>query len=215
MAYGDTFPSPYGQSSEQPSTLPNLVLPESSTKPLTMKDLDNVPAEAVGYGRNEIYAKHGRPFSNPNYANYFAQQPWYQVNPNFQESDLSPLEKRNALFLHVTELTYDLDGQRAPFSPTSNVPPDLSGSLIPDSSARQLNPEEITNLSGQQLRLAQNEIYARHGYPFQSAAARNYFSQFSWYQANPNYSDRDLSWLEERNIEMMRLQEIDRQNGWQ
>jgi hypothetical protein len=211
-----TPPAGYGRTPyEQPSSLPNLILPDSSTRPLGMDDIKDKTPEAVGYGRNEIYAKHGRAFVNPNYANYFSQQPWYHADPNYRDSDLTPIEQRNALFLHMTELTYDLNGQRNAYAQDSNVPAGLPGSLISDSSSRQIDPDEVSNLSDQQLRFAVNEIYARHGYPFQTAPARNYYSQLSWYQPNPNYSDRCLSWTEERNIEMLRVMELDRKNGWQ
>ncbi len=49
--------------------------------------------------RNEIYARHGRPFNNSNIRSWFMQQSWYAPNYNFSESWLSSLEKRNAAYI--------------------------------------------------------------------------------------------------------------------
>jgi hypothetical protein len=46
--------------------------------------------------RNEIYARHGRPFNNQHVRNYFRNQAWYRPNANFRESWLSSIESTNA-----------------------------------------------------------------------------------------------------------------------
>jgi len=49
--------------------------------------------------RNEIYARHGRPFNNRQIRAWFMGQSWYQPTSNFSESWLSSVEKRNAEFI--------------------------------------------------------------------------------------------------------------------
>jgi hypothetical protein len=44
--------------------------------------------------RNEIYARYGRPFSNPKYKEYFSSQSWYVEKSNFSESWLTEEDKR-------------------------------------------------------------------------------------------------------------------------
>ncbi len=46
--------------------------------------------------RNEIYARHGRPFDNPNIRSYFLNQSWYRPNSAYRESWLSKLESSNS-----------------------------------------------------------------------------------------------------------------------
>lgn len=53
----------------------------------------------VGIARNEIFARHGRPFTSPVYRDYFNQTDWYEENPNYSDSLLSPAEKRDAAIL--------------------------------------------------------------------------------------------------------------------
>ena len=203
--------NPAGPSGQPPAA--QMVISDSSNRPITMDDLGDKGEQEIGIARNEIYARHGRSFSKPEYANHFNNQPWYQPNPNYRDSELSPVEQRNLLFLHTIEMDYDMNGQRNAFKTDASVQPNLPGSLIADSSHRKLEDDEINALSPQQLRQAINEINARNGYMFKNADWQNYFQQFPWYQAKANFSERDLSWLEERNVEKLKIRELDLQLG--
>ena len=59
----------------------------------------------------------------------------------------------------------------------------LSGEYIfPDSDSTYLTEEQVAALTPEQLRLARNEIYARHGRIFQDETLAAYFGSKSWYQ---------------------------------
>jgi hypothetical protein len=47
--------------------------------------------------------------------------------------------------------------------------------LIPDSSVRRLDPAELSGLTGPELKVARNEIYARHGYIFKTRDMQDHF----------------------------------------
>lgn len=47
--------------------------------------------------------------------------------------------------------------------------------ILPDCDSRYYSQEELEALSAEQLKLARNEIYARHGYIFQTGNTKNYF----------------------------------------
>lgn len=49
-------------------------------------------------------------------------------------------------------------------------------------SSRRLTDEDLSYLTKEELRIARNEIYARHGYIFKSNDLKEYFSNTSWYQ---------------------------------
>ena len=53
--------------------------------------------------------------------------------------------------------------------------------ILPDSDSRAYTYDELSNLSQDELRLAINEIYARHGRIFDAADLQNYFNSKSWY----------------------------------
>lgn len=54
--------------------------------------------------------------------------------------------------------------------------------VLPDSSTRYYSAEELQGLSVDQLEIARNEIYARHGRGFNSQALRSYFEAQDWYE---------------------------------
>lgn len=56
--------------------------------------------------------------------------------------------------------------------------------IIPDSSERYIEAGELQQLTEEQILLARNEIYARHGYIFQNTALSQYFNGKNWYIPN-------------------------------
>lgn len=48
--------------------------------------------------------------------------------------------------------------------------------ILPDSDSRAYTYDELSSLSNDELRLAINEIYARHGRIFDAADLQNYFN---------------------------------------
>ncbi|MFD1705974.1 YARHG domain-containing protein [Siminovitchia sediminis] len=81
--------------------------------------------------------------------------------------------------------------------------PSYSYYLIPYSDYAYLQFEDIKGMSKEELRLARNEIYARHGYIFKSKDLQNYFDRQAWYTRNPNYKG-DLTAVEEHNVNFIK-----------
>ncbi|RJS60615.1 YARHG domain-containing protein [Bacillus sp. PK3_68] len=75
--------------------------------------------------------------------------------------------------------------------------------LIPHSDYAYLTYDDLSGLSKSELRLARNEIYARHGYIFNSKDLQNYFSSQSWYSPNPGYGG-SLSSVEKHNVDFIK-----------
>jgi hypothetical protein len=80
-----------------------FVLPFSSRRQVTASDLRGLSRWQLDVARNEIYARHGRPFKRSDLRNYFRGQSWYHEDPSFTESRLSALEKRNAEFIRQNQ----------------------------------------------------------------------------------------------------------------
>jgi hypothetical protein len=66
-----------------------------STEALDERQLDGLFPEVARRLRNEIFARHGRTFSDPLLQSYFASQQWYQPNPRFDLGMLTPIERAN------------------------------------------------------------------------------------------------------------------------
>jgi hypothetical protein len=74
--------------------------------------------------------------------------------------------------------------------------------VIDDSATRRLDGSDVWYLSDEALRLARNEIFARHGYRFDSADLQAFFAARSWY--SPAGQDVSLSAVEQANVAVLR-----------
>lgn len=83
--------------------------------------------------------------------------------------------------------------------------------ILPMSSKRKLKEKDLKKLGAKKLRIARNEIYARHGRMFQDQELQDYFDRKDWYTpsiAPEDFSDAvELSKLERRNIAFIRKHE--------
>ena len=71
---------------------------------------------------------------------------------------------------------------------------DTSEYILPYSDTRYLTEGDVAGLSEDEIRIALNEIYARHGRKFQSEDLNTHFSSKSWYE--PKYSAEEFSAIE-------------------
>ncbi len=74
------------------------VFPNSNTSYLTKQDLEGLSAESLRRARNEIYARHGYRFNDPELQEYFASTNWYvgTIEPSaFSDSVLNEYEIAN------------------------------------------------------------------------------------------------------------------------
>ncbi len=83
--------------------------------------------------------------------------------------------------------------------------------LVPDADTRYYTKEELSDLDKDQLRLARNEIYARHGRKFKDPELQEYFDGMEWYNGTiaPNDFDDDaeLNKYEKANIDLIKSME--------
>ena len=90
---------------------------------------------------------------------------------------------------------------------TGSVPAGTDGDyLLPNSNSAYLTDEDLAGLSKEQLRIARNEIYARHGYEFGKEDLKTYFGSKSWYHAG-GYDDSQLNEYELANIKKIKNKE--------
>ena len=78
------------------------VIPDSDSRYLTVADLVGLTADELRIARNEIYARHGRLFSDAALQAYFDQQPWYRgtIAPgDFTQSMLNDYELKNTALI--------------------------------------------------------------------------------------------------------------------
>jgi hypothetical protein len=74
-----------------------------SNAPVATSMLDGLFTEDLRRLRNEIYARHGRPFKDAELRSYFESLDWYRPDPAFDEASLSPTERANAELIQRME----------------------------------------------------------------------------------------------------------------
>ena len=77
---------------------------------------------------------------------------------------------------------------------------DPSEYLLPDAATRVYDTEELEAMSNHDLFVARNEIYARHGYVFETGELSTYFSSKSWYHPSEVFNEAEISEIERENV---------------
>ena len=103
----------------------DLIIPEYDSEYLTDEELDQMPLQVLCYGKNEIYAQHGRKFLSKELNEYFQEQVWYYgtIEPSdFSESVFNEYETANIQALTKKEKErqeggYQLDQPGYSFQP--------------------------------------------------------------------------------------------------
>jgi hypothetical protein len=80
---------------------PPLLFPDSSERALDEQEVAGLSRGDLRLARNEIYARNGRIFRNPEANEHFAQYAWYR--PVAYEVALNPVEEANVDLLHRAE----------------------------------------------------------------------------------------------------------------
>ena len=88
---------------------------------------------------------------------------------------------------------------------------DPQGVILPESSIRLLTEIDLNDLTKEELRLARNEIYARHGRKFNDSTLQSYFDSKIWYRGSISPDQFDdmalLSNLERKNLDIIKEKE--------
>ena len=89
-------------------------------------------------------------------------------------------------------------------TPTPAVDPGVpisSSQMLPNSATEEISTSQLDNMTAEEIRIARNEIYARHGLIFQAEDLNEYFSAQDWYQGTVNDTDSiTLSEIEAKNV---------------
>lgn len=99
-----------------------------------------------------------------------------------------PEESGNTEDTGDTGGTEDMEDLPVQFAPDDSA--ETAEYILPDSSSALITGEQLAGLSAEELRIARNEIYARHGRMFNSSELQQYFNSQSWYV--PRYTPEEF-----------------------
>ena len=105
---------------------------------------------------------------------------------------------------------------RSPEPVKTEAPPKSSDGeyILPGSDSRYYRKLDLEGLTAEEIRIARNEIYARHGYIFSAQDLQEYFSGKSWYTPSvpaEEFSEGMLNQTERANLDM--IKEYERNTG--
>lgn len=130
--------------------------------------------------------------------------------PVEQEEDIDPDSQTNIKDEVETEDDV-VDSEEAISDETSKTDDSY---ILPNSDKEKLTRADLEGLTKEQLRLARNEIYARHGMIFGVSDLDNYFATKTWYKPAISFADFDdkveMSIVEEQNIILIQQVEKER-----
>lgn len=123
-----------------------------------------------------------------------------QLNSQAEElnAQVDSLQEQLDVFIAAEESEETSQATTSSCAKTGTMP--TNGYVISDSNSRVISESELSNLTPWQLKVARNEIYARHGRAFVHKDLSCYFANQSWYSVNPNFSSSQLSTTENKNI---------------
>ena len=187
------------------------VIPGSNSRYLYASDARNLSEDALYVAYYEIYARRGCMFDDSALQAYFYTKSWYTPSvrqSDFYDSSLNKYETNNLVLIRA----YEKKAKKVPVGEGTEYYNEYQvygnqDYIFSDSSYRYMSERELWGMSADELELARNEIYARHGYLFSDQALRDYFCTKEWYypdtvmgdQASLGFSDVELA-----NIRLMR-----------
>ena len=126
---------------------------------------------------------------------YFA---WKSYGSKLFGTKASPSSSLSVSPSPTTSVSPSATPAASPSFSTSKV---ISGDyVISDSDTRVIKEAEIRDFTPWQLKVARNEIYARHGRPFVHKDLQCYFATKSWYKVDESFTESSLSVIENKNI---------------
>ncbi len=153
---------------------------------LDQTQLRNVPLEELRLLRGIVFGRHGRIFKDRDIREYLAKRPWYKPDPNFQNSMLNQMERRNL------DIIREGEARKHEFV----EPGDLRFY-----SARAITAKQLGEHTGAEWRILHAEIEALHGKSFADEPwLQKYFEERYWYRASDRYDAKTLTAIERANM---------------
>lgn len=175
------------------------IIKDGSNRQLTQADMNKFTSDDLLLARNEIYARHGQTFADERLQKYFNNKTWYKPDKT-NGITLSAIEQSNIDLIEQAEAV-KLASKR--YRITNYMLP----SVLTYTSVEKVNIQDLTALNPWELIIARNEIYARHGMPFQLIELKNYFAAKSWYKIDPAFNDASISEVENFNVGLIQNEE--------
>ena len=160
---------------------------EFANRSIKPADIESLELRELKLLRGIVFGRHGRLFKDVAIAKYLASRPWYRPNPEFQNSMLNDVERRNLDLIRDVEA-----GKHERVEPGD----------MRHYSKRLLTRKQLGKHSKTEWMVLHAEIEAIHGKRFDDQPwLQQYFEERYWYKPNDRYDAKELSGIERKNLE--------------
>ena len=150
-------------------------------QPLALEDLKLL--------RGIVFGRHGRVFKDAEIKTYLEAQDWFKPNPDFKNSMLNDIERRNLDLIRIAEA-----GKH------TNIQPGDMRYWV----SRPITAKKLGKHSGAEWKVLTAEVEAIHGKKFDDDPwLQQYFEERYWYSASDKYDPKKLSANERANLEIL------------
>ncbi|HEY6118982.1 MAG TPA: YARHG domain-containing protein [Pyrinomonadaceae bacterium] len=154
---------------------------------LSAAEVSKLPPEDLKLMRGIIFGRHGRLFKDSDIQFYLKDKPWFHHNPDFSNSMLNDVERRNL------DLIRDAEASKHSFV----QPGDMRYWR-----RKVLTRKQLGQHSSAEWLVLRSEIEAIHGKRFQDEPwLQQYFSERYWYAASDHYDPKQLTEIERKNLQ--------------
>ena len=201
-----TNPIPEGNLYRDCYTDDEYILSDSHSRYYAPSEIQSLSDEALSVAYAEISARHGVLPTETALQEYFNCLSWFTPGG---DSQLNTYEEQNLFLIDTCMRQRDGSIYRNgnPYMAFSDLGTTY---LMPNSDNRYLTGNELHGLSKEELIIARNEIFARHGYIFGDDVLREYFFCENWYIPSVLGADFDSSVFndqESANIKLIQVYE--------
>jgi len=156
---------------------------------LKQVQLQKLSPEDLKLLRGIVFGRHGRVFKDNDIKVYLEEQSWYKPNPDFNNSMLNDIERRNLDLIRIAEAAKHEMLQ----------PGDMR--YWRD---RQIPARKLGKHSSSEWKVLLAEVEAIHGKRFDDEPwLQQYFEERYWYFPSDKYDAKKLTAIERKNLEML------------
>ena len=139
--------------------------------------------------RGIIFGRHGRVFKDSDIKGYLEEQSWFKPNPDFKNSMLNDVERRNLDLIRIAEAAQHETIQPGDMRYWTDRP---------------ITPRKLGKHSGAEWKVLLAEVEAIHGKKFDDDPwLQQYFEERYWYFPSDNYDAKKLSPIERKNLQIL------------
>jgi len=114
-----------------------------------------------------------------------------------------PVEPSEKIIIAPTKEASSTPIISIPDPPTPRITVSSGNFIFSQSDKEIIKESQLTSLTPWQLKVARNEIYARHGRSFVHQDLACYFKNQSWYKFDPKFIDTNLNSIENQNVQII------------